>query len=433
MNDTRFLYRDLPERSELFCEDVSLAELAIKFGTPLYVYSKKQILNNYRSFAEAIRKTGDNNYVSYAVKANSNLEILKMLASEGAGASVVSGGELLAALKAGFDTSKITFDGPGKNDDEILYALKSNILAIDVESLQELHVINELAGQLDVICGICIRVNPHVDAKTHPYISTGLSENKFGISIDDIAEVFRIAKDMPNISIIGLHSHIGSQITELAPFVEAAESIAEFVINLRETDQIKIKHINFGGGQAISYHNVVAHPFLQKDEMEAQLIPSFEDFAKAVLPILSKTGCSINIEPGRAIIANSCVLLTKVLYTKSNGAKNFVIVDAGMNDLLRPSLYQAYHQIAPISLTKNIGSQKVDVVGPICETGDFFAHDRLMPNLSRGDTLAVTCVGAYGYVLSSNYNLRPCAAEVLVDGNSYRIIRERERVEDIIS
>jgi diaminopimelate decarboxylase len=431
VNDTTFLYRDIVGKPKLYCEDSSLGEIAIKYGTPLYVYSQAQTLKNFTLFADAIKKTGAKNWVSYAIKANSNLEILKLLAAQGAGASVVSGGELLAALKAGFEPQKISFDGPGKTDNEISLAISKNIFAIDIESIQELSVVDEIAQSLGKIARICIRVNPHVDAKTHPYISTGLAHNKFGIPFDQARKAYRAAKNLPNIEIIGLHSHIGSQITELEPFIEAAESIAQFVSDLRAQEGIEIMHINVGGGEGISYHNVVTHPLLPKDET-VNSIPIIEDFVSAVVPILSRTGCTINTEPGRAIVANACALITKVLFTKSNGEKHFVIVDAAMSDLMRPSLYQAYHEIVPLRINPNSNQKKVDVVGPICETGDFLAKDRLLIAADRGDLLAVLCAGAYGYVLASNYNLRPRAAEILVDGNSSKIIRERERVEDII-
>ncbi len=432
MNDTTYSYRDLSGHSKLYCEDVSLAKLASEFGTPLYVYSQAQLLDNFRSFNQSISKSSKKNYVSYAVKANSNPELLKLLASEGAGASVVSGAELLIALRCGIDPKKITFDGPGKTDEEITFALNSNIFAIDVESLQELHVVNDIAGKLSIKGPICIRVNPHVDAKTHPYISTGLSENKFGIAIDDSSEAYRIANSLPNIEIIGIHCHIGSQITDLSVFKEAAESIVKFVIMLKEEEHISLKHINFGGGQAVEYHNAIRHPLLPESSEANSKILSFEDITKAVMPILMESGCTINVEPGRSIVANSGVLISKVLYTKSNGKKNFVIIDAGMNDLIRPSLYHAYHQIVPLSLQINSSQNIVDVVGPICETGDFLAQDREMPVVDRGDHLSIMCTGAYGYVLASNYNLRAKAAEILVDGNSYKIIREREQIEDII-
>jgi diaminopimelate decarboxylase len=430
VNDTTFQYKNTNGSSELFCEDTPLSEIATRYGTPLYVYSKAQVVNNFSSFYELIKKSGDQNWVSFAVKANSNQEILKLLASCQAGASVVSGGELLAALKAGFDPNKISFDGPGKTDDEITLAIEKNIFAIDIESMQELNVVNDIAGSLGKKANICIRVNPHVDAKTHPYISTGLSHNKFGISFEDAVLAYRIAKDLPHIEIVGLHSHIGSQITELSPFVEAAQSIVEFIAMLRNREGIELKHINIGGGQPVLYHHVVSHDFLPKDDANTS-ISSFEEYASAILPILSTTGCTINIEPGRAIIANGSVLLTKVLYKKSNGDKNFIIVDAAMSDLIRPSLYQAYHQIVPLFISTK-EHFIVDIVGPICETGDFFAKDRTVNVADRNALLAIMCTGAYGYTLASNYNLRPRAAEILVDGDSSSVIRSRERVEDII-
>lgn len=431
MNDTTFLYRKDTDSNILCCEDISLKRLAEEFGTPLYVYSQAQLLKNFRAFKKAISDSEPKNFVSYAVKANSNIEILKLLASEGAGASVVSGGELRVALLAGFDPNKITFDGPGKTDAEIKFALESNIYAIDIESFQELDVVNEIAKDLNKKARICIRVNPHIDAKTHPYISTGLSENKFGIPIDDSIEAYRIASLQSNIEIIGIHCHIGSQITDIDVFIEAAESLAKFVRDLKAQEGITLKHINFGGGQATPYHNVVSIPVLSSDDHENDTLLSFDELASAILPILTKTGCTINVEPGRSIIANSGVLITEVLYTKANGNKNFVIVDAGMSDLIRPSLYQAYHQIVPLSIKENIVTNVVDVVGPICETGDFFAHDRELPTVNRRDMLALMCTGAYGYVLASNYNLRAKAMEVMVDNDSYRVIRKRESIEDI--
>ena len=431
MNDTTFSYKDHSAHFELYCEDVPLAKLASEFGTPLYVYSQAQLLFNFRSFNQSIAISSKDNYVSYAVKANSNPEILKLLASEGAGASVVSGAELLVALRSGIDPKKITFDGPGKSDEEITFALQSNIFAIDVESLQELQVVNDIAGELNIKAPICIRVNPHVDAKTHPYISTGLSENKFGIAIDDSIEAYRIANALPNIEIVGIHCHIGSQITDLSVFIEAAESIELFVRKLKINEGITLRHINFGGGQAVEYQNAIRHHLLPESIKGKAEILSFEDITKAVMPILMKTGCTINVEPGRSIVANSGVLISRVLYTKSNGKKNFVIIDAGMNDLIRPSLYHAFHQIVPLSLQTNSPQNIVDIVGPICETGDFLAQDRIMQAVNRGDLLSIMCTGAYGYVLASNYNLRAKAAEVLVNGSSYRIIRERERIEDI--
>ena len=433
MNDTTFLYKDTSGNPALYCEDVLLAGLAAKFGTPLYVYSKAQILRNIRKF-KSLFAEGDSNYVSYAIKANSNPEILTILAGEGAGASVVSGGELRAALKAGFDPKKITFDGPGKTDEEITLALRSGIFAIDIESIQELSVVNDIAASLGMKASICIRVNPHIDAKTHPYISTGLSHNKFGIPFENAFEAYLLAHSLSHIEISGIHCHIGSQITTLEPFIESAESIAQFISELKIKEGIEIRHINFGGGIGVKYHSSVSHKFLD-DKTETPLPPIFteKDFQDAIFPILSGTGCTFNFEPGRAIIADAGVLLAKTLYTKSNMEKHFVIIDASMTDLIRPSLYHAYHQIAPLSLTKGTPLVTYDVVGPVCESTDFLAQDRSLPKMERGDLLAILSTGAYSYVLASNYNLRTRAAEVLVEGNSYRIIRKRERIEDIIA
>ncbi len=431
MNDTTFLFKDQSGQPKLFCEEILLSELASEFGTPLYVYSESQILKNFRDFKNLFAD-GDGNYVSYAIKANSNLEILKLLSAEGAGASVVSGGELRAALKAGFDPGKITFDGPGKTDEEITLALRSDIFAIDIESIQELSVVNDIAASLGKKARICVRVNPHVDAKTHPYISTGLSHNKFGIPFENAFEAYHLANELSNIEISGIHCHIGSQITTLAPFIEAAISIAQFISQLKTQDGITIGHINFGGGMGIQYKSTVSHDLLGTEE--DNLLPSLftQSFKNSVLPILSGTGCTFNFEPGRAIVANAGVLLARTLYTKSNLEKHFVIIDASMTELIRPSLYHAYHQIVPLELNKNTSQVTYDVVGPVCESTDFLAQDRSLPKMERGDLLAILSTGAYGYVLASNYNLRTRAAEVLVKGNSYRIIRKRELIEDII-
>jgi diaminopimelate decarboxylase len=430
VNDTTFLYKDLSGQTTLFCEDILLSKLAAEFGTPLYVYSQSQILENFREFKSLM---SDGNYVSYAIKANSNLEILKLLAIEGAGGSVVSGGELRAALKAGFDPKRITFDGPGKTDEEISLALQSGIFAIDIESLQELSVVNDIAATLGKNARICIRVNPHVDAKTHPYISTGLAQNKFGIPLENAFEAYRLAQKLPNIEIAGIHCHIGSQITTLAPFIEAAESIGQFISQLKKQEGIEIRHINFGGGIGVKYHSAISHKLLNhSSDTPLPAIFTPKNFQAAIFPILSGTGCTFNFEPGRAIVADAGVLLARTLYTKSNLDKHFIIVDASMTDLIRPSLYHAYHQIVPLSLRNDISHLSYDVVGPDCETTDFLAQDRTLPKMERGDFLAILSTGAYGYVLASNYNLRPRAAEVLVNGSTYRIIRERERVEDII-
>ncbi len=420
------------EQPSLLCEEVTLSDLAREFGTPLYVYSKRQIVQNFHSFDETLKSSGKEHYVSYALKANSNIELLKILAEEGAGADVVSAGELLVALAAGFTPEKITFDGTGKTDAEIELALKANIHAFNVESLEELSVINGIAEKFGLRAKVSIRVNPDVDAKSHPYISTGLKENKFGIDMENAREAFIYASKQPALEVVGIHVHIGSQITSLDPFIKAARSTVKFVNSLRVKSGIILEHLNFGGGQGIHYRNVVRHPLLPKDELgeEGEYVPSLSEFVGAVLPILDQTGLKIIFEPGRAIVANACALLATVLYTKANSKKKFVIADTGMTELIRPCLYEAYHQVAPLELTAG-ATQKVDIVGPICETSDFLAQSREMPTLKRGDSIAILCAGAYGYTLASNYNLRPRAAEILVDGAEYRLIRERERVEDV--
>lgn len=419
---------------DLYCEQVRIADIAKEFGTPLYIYSKRQLLENFRAFSSTLALAGGSgHYVSYAAKANANLEIMKLLAAEGSGADVVSAGELLIALAAGFPPSKITFDGTGKTDREIELALKVNIHAFNVESLDELRVINGIAEGLGVRAKISIRVNPDVDAKSHPYISTGMKENKFGIDLENAREAFLFARSHSALEVVGIHVHIGSQITTLDPFIKAAKSTVAFIDDLRSETGITLEHLNFGGGQGIHYRNVVRNPLLPPDDQgdESDNIPSLEEFVQSVLPILDKTGLKIILEPGRAIVANTCALLSTVLYTKSNNVKNFVIVDSGMTELIRPCLYEAYHQVAPLSLQES-EKKVVDIVGPVCETSDFLAQERELPLLKRGDQIAVLCAGAYGYALASNYNMRPRAAEVLVDGSSYRLIRERERLEELV-
>lgn len=436
LDQQQFRYRDAQSgHSELYCENVKLAELAKEFGTPLYVYSKRQLIENFRAFHSTLTRQGrsPNNYVSYAAKANSNIEIMRLLAQEGSGADVISAGELLVALAAGFAPEKITFDGPGKTDKEIELALRANIHAFNVESLEELRVLNTIAEDMGVRAKVSIRVNPDVDAQSHPYISTGMRENKFGIDLEDAREAFVYARSHRALDVVGIHVHIGSQITSLAPFVKAAKSTVAFIEALRRDTGITLQHLNFGGGQGIHYKNVVRHELLTPDELgdDPEYVPSLEEFVEGVLPILEATGLNIVLEPGRAIVANACALLSTVLYTKSNSLKKFVIVDTGMSELIRPCLYDAYHQVAPLDLHNEEPKEKVDIVGPICETSDFLAQDRQLPALKRGEAIAVLCAGAYGYALSSNYNVRARPAEVLVDGDSYTLIRERENLESV--
>ncbi len=413
------------KNNQLYCENILLQEIAEEFGTPLYLYSKKQLVENFRTINNAFGNI--DHTICYALKANSNPEILKILVDEGAGADVVSGGELFLALKSGFSPSTITFAGVGKRDDEIEYALKENIHSFNVESLQELDVINSIAKKLNTKARIALRINPDIDAQTHPYISTGLKVNKFGIDISVAMDAFRYAHSLSNLLVEGIHTHIGSQITTVEPFVQTAKTIAKLVDELRK-ENITIRFIDFGGGFGITYKNALQHPLLPKEETTPQeQAPSLDSFITSVLPILQHTGCKLFIEPGRSIIANTGILLTKVLFTKENSVKKFVIVDAGMTELLRPSLYNAYHQIVPLTLS-DTPPEKVDVVGPVCETGDFFARERMLQPLQRGEYCAVLNAGAYGFTLASHYNARPFVAEILVNDDKIKVIRKREEV-----
>ncbi|MEX0736853.1 MAG: diaminopimelate decarboxylase [Bacteroidota bacterium] len=414
------------QEQELWCEEVPVSELAQEFGTPLYVYSKNQIADNFRAVEAPL--AGIDHMVCYALKANSNPAILTLLAQEGAGADVVSAGELYLALKAGFAPGQIAFAGVGKREDEIEYALNSNIFVFNAESTQELQLISLVAARLGKKARIGLRINPDIDAQSHPYITTGLKENKFGISAGEAMAVFQYAAGLPGIEVIGIHTHIGSQIVKVEPFVEAAGFVAGLVAKLREAG-IMLQHIDFGGGIGVQYANALFHEGLPHENPGA-IPPPPGDFVRAVLPTLKETGCSLWLEPGRSIVADAGVLLTTVLYTKENGLKKFVIVDGGMNDLLRPALYDAYHQIVPVKIT-TYEHDKVDVVGPICETGDFFARDRMLAKVKRNDHLAIMTTGAYGYVNTSNYNARPRPAEILVNGEKVRVIRERQTLDQL--
>ena len=411
---------------ELYCEDVMLRELVEEFGTPLYVYSKNQILENFRDVATA----GGSPYtVCYALKANSNLAILKLLAAEGAGADVVSAGEIHLALKAGFPSEKIVFAGVGKREDEIEYALSKSVGSFNVESMQELQLLSLVALRLKMTARVSLRINPDIDAESHPYISTGMKHNKFGIDASHAVEAFKAAVELPALEIVGVHAHIGSQIMKVEPFVETAKFIVDLINKLRAYN-ISLSHLDIGGGFGVQYINALNHEALPVEQTANGAALSLKDFLGAVLPLFAQTGCSIWIEPGRSIVANAGALLTSVLYLKDNSTRKFVIVDAGMNDLLRPSLYNAYHQIVPLKI-ETYEQEKVDVVGPVCETGDFLARDRMMGKLKRGAGLAVLTAGAYGFVTTSNYNASPRPAEVLVNGDKVRVIRERETFEHL--
>jgi diaminopimelate decarboxylase len=413
--------------SILTCENIPLKEIAEEYGTPSYVYSKNQIVENYRSLSSMLGEEDD--LVCYALKANANHSLLKILAEEGAGADVVSAGEIFLALKAGFSPDKIAFAGVGKREDEIEYALKSNIFSFNVESVAELHTISRAALRMGTKARIALRINPDIDAQSHPYITTGLQVNKFGIEASKAFEVYQHAATLSSLELVGIHTHIGSQITKAESFVATANYVVGLTEKLRSAG-IHLTYIDFGGGFGVQYTNAILHEALSKEETSDNSVPTATDFLGAVLPILRSSGCSLWIEPGRSIVANAGVLLTRVISVKENLTKKFVIVDSGMNDLLRPSLYQAYHQIVPVSID-TYEHEKVDIVGPICESTDFFAKERLIPRTVTGDYLAVLTTGAYGFVLSSNYNGRPRPAEILVNGDRVRVIRPRQTLEEL--
>lgn len=402
------------KNDELYCEDVPLTQIAQQVGTPFYVYSHAILQKRYNLFAEAFK--GTDHLICFSLKSNASQAILKTFANMGAGLDIVSGGELYRGLKAGFDPAKIVYSGVGKRPDEIDFALNSGIKMFNVESMDELEMINARAGELGKKAAIAIRVNPNVDPKTHPYISTGLKKNKFGISIEGAYQAYAAAKNMPNIEIAGIDCHIGSQLTEVQPFADALSNILELVDRMQSELGIALKYIDMGGGLGIKYD----------DEQP----PTPDEYAQAVLKQLKGRNLSIILEPGRNLVGNAGVLVTKVLYQKSNDVKNFVIIDAGMNDLIRPTLYEAYHKILPV---KERHSEKItaDIVGPICETGDFLAADREIEKPQNGDLLAVMSAGAYGMVMASNYCSRLRAAEVMVKGDKFEVVRQRETYEDL--
>lgn len=406
-----FGYRD----GALFCEETPLEDIAKQAGTPCYVYSRTAILDRFCAYDQAFGT--QQHLVCYAVKANSNLAILKLLAEAGAGFDIVSGGELFRVLRAGGDAAKTVFSGAGKRDDEIRYALEENIHSFNCESSQELERISAVATGLGKKARIALRVNPDVDAVTHPYISTGLREHKFGIGISDVEEVYETAQRLPGLLVEGVSCHIGSQLLDTTPVMEAAEKLVGLVRRLRSRG-MPIHTLDLGGGLGVAYRN---------DEDT----PAISPFIEAMCERAVAERLTLMIEPGRSIVGEAGVLLTRVLYRKRNGTKDFVIVDAAMNDLIRPALYQAYHEILPV-VSSAPGHITADVVGPVCETGDFFARDRVIPDVQPGELLALTTAGAYGFVQASNYNSRPRAAEVLVEDRSWRVVRARETLEDLV-
>ena len=420
-----FHYRD----NKLFCEESDLAQIAEAYGTPLYVYSRHTVLDHFRRLNAALK--GLDHEICYAVKANSNLSLLRLLAESGAGFDIVSGGELYKVLTSGGSASKCTFAGVGKTREEIAYALHNEVLSFNVESEGELLTIQEVAKSLDKIAPIALRVNPDVDAATHKYISTGKSQNKFGIGLDRIEAVYEIAAGLSHIKIVGIQTHIGSQIRESKPFVEALQKLVPLVKRLRE--RYEIEFFSIGGGIGIVYEGSLesGRDEWWSDQTTRQGM-TIEEYVNAVGPLLADIGIRVLLEPGRFLVGNAGILLCRVLYVKETPAKRFVIVDAGMNDLIRPALYDGYHEIIPIERNPKLDPIIADVVGPVCESGDFFALDRKIAGCQAGDLLAVMSAGAYGFSMASNYNSRPFPAEVLVNGDNYQLIRRRQNYADLV-
>ena len=404
-------YRD----QTLYCEEAPLADIAKREGTPCYVYSSAAILQRYHAYDQAFGATPHK--VCYSVKANGSLAILKILAEAGAGFDIVSGGELFRVVKAGGDPGRVIFSGVGKTAQEIDYALQYQPYSFNCESEPELVLINSLAARRGIQARVAVRVNPDVDAATHPYISTGLREHKFGIDIQQAEAVYDRARSLENLRLEGVGCHIGSQILDIDPMMQAFAKVVDFAERLREQG-IPIQTLDLGGGLGVRYKPTDPQP-------------SICEFIQAICRKVAGRGLEIAIEPGRSIVAEAGVLLTRVLYRKHTGKKEFVIIDAAMNDLIRPALYQSHHEVVPLRQSQS-GSIRADVVGPICETGDFFARNREMANVLPGDLLAICTTGAYGFVAASNYNARPRPPEVLVEGAKYRVIRRRETYEDLI-
>ena len=401
----------------LFCEELPIPEIAEKIGTPFYLYSKNTLLRHYRKLDESL--AGIDHIICYAIKANPTLGICKLFADAGSGADVVSGGELKRALQVGIPPEKIVFNGNGKTAEELRAGLDAGILMFNVDSESELLILDKIAGEMGRKARISLRVNPDIDPQTHPYISTGLKKNKFGVSIDNALELYKEAAMMPNTEVIGIHKHIGSQITKLSPFVDSMERILALRDDL-DRSGIDIKYIDMGGGIGIRYDD--EHP------------PTFEEYVSAVRPLIEDSGRTLIIEPGRVLTGNAGILVTKVLHVKKTPDKNFIVVDAAMNDLVRPSVYDAYHRIIPVkSRPERNGVITADVVGGICESTDFFAKGRELPAVEPGDLIAIMSAGAYGSAMSSNYNSRPLIAEAMVDGTELKTIRRRQSYEEMVS
>ncbi len=398
----------------LFCEDVSVSDVGYKVGTPFYLYSHATLRQHFRAFDDAF--AGIKHLTCFSMKSNSNVAILKLFGLEGGGVDIVSGGELYRALKAGIDPSKIVYSGVGKNVEDLEYGLRSGIFMFNVESTQEIKRLNEVAGKVGKKARIAIRINPDVDPKTHPYIATGLKENKFGIAINDAPEQYAMAAGLKNLEVTGVSCHIGSQLTEVRPFVDALRKVKELIAQLKKSG-IPIQSLDLGGGLGITY---------EKEEP-----PHPREYADAIKEELGSTDLTLILEPGRVIVGNAGILVTRVIYTKYTSEKTFFIVDAAMNDLMRPSLYDSYHEIIPVKISGR-ARVKADIVGPICESGDFFAKGREVEAFESGELMAIMSAGAYGFSMSSSYNSRPRACEVMVREDRFYIIRERETYEDLV-
>jgi len=420
-----FSYKD----GTLHCENVDLQKLTAEHGTPLYVYSASTIRQNYLAMSKALE--GLDHEIAYAVKANSNLSVINILRELGSGFDIVSGGELFRVIKAGGDPGKCTFAGVGKTEEEIRYSIECGIYCFNVESEEELVEINRIASTMGKVAPIAVRVNPNVDAKTHKYISTGKSENKFGVDFEYIEGVYARASKLENVHLKGLQMHIGSQLTDVKPFVEAVEKVTPLAVSLKEA--YGIEFFSIGGGIGIVYDEALASGpqewWSSQSDEERPLTPAL--YAEKIVPTLKASGLKILLEPGRYMVGNAGVMLTKCLYEKKGSAKTFKIVDGAMNDLIRPALYEGFHEIVPVKEQYD-SNVMMDIVGPVCESGDFFCQNRELPDVQPGDFIALMSAGAYGFVMASNYNTRPYPAELLVDGETAKVIKPRQVLEELI-
>lgn len=405
------------QNKTLYMNHVNLLDIAEQYGTPTYVYSRQGIEQRWQAFDQAFKQQQQPHLVCYAVKTNSNLAILQLLARQGAGFDIVSGGELARVLKAGGDSSRVVFSGVGKSEAEIRFALEMGIKCFNVESEAELYRIEQIAKDLNVMAPIAIRVNPDVDPKTHAYISTGLKENKFGVSFNQALELYQYAHQSTHLNVQGIDCHIGSQLLDLAPLQEAAKRVVTFQQRLADLG-IRLHHIDMGGGLGIDYQ-------------ESDCAPTPQAYVEAITTAINQPEIEIIVEPGRSIVGNNGVLLSKVEFLKENEGKQFMVIDAAMNDLIRPSLYDAWQNIVDVRTSDSATTHCVDVVGPVCETGDFLGKQRQL-SAQAGDYIAVLSAGAYGFVMSSNYNTRPRAAEIMVDGDQFYCVRRRETLDDLM-